>query len=113
MISLPTKFKLAGSDWTVLFEDNLGTTMNGDWEEIDGITLPEDKVIKIHGSLKEPKMRDHMYHTFFHELTHAIDATLGFTEDFYDEQKTDSKGAMMHQFLKTKRGNLTKDTKEN
>lgn len=97
MISIPTTFRLGGRKWTVVMQP---LVLNS--SKILGATDSDDCIIY----LKQGLQPGTLYHTFFHELEHAIRATLGLEDE--DEGQVDARGGILYQFLDTKRGNILK-----
>ena len=95
MISIPKKFKLGGRDWTVEFHHLLDND-----HSVLGDTDADECVIRLRKNMKP----DLLHHTFYHELCHAIAITLGWKKLNDDEDKIDSLGGILYQYLKTKRG---------
>lgn len=84
----PQSFSLAGMTWTVAMVDDLE-----DLGECDA----ELNLIKIRGGMSQQQTDA----TFFHELTHAIEYTMGITDP--DEQRVEAFGQLLYQFSKTKK----------
>lgn len=85
--TIPSAFQLAGFDWTIKFIPDLSEYGRCD---------PATQTIYIREGMSEQMTQQ----TFFHELVHAILFTMGKTS--HDEEFTDTFGAFLHQFEKTK-----------
>jgi len=108
-ISIPLEFELINRTWHVkelterherklLAEYPHGEEPKGIW----GLCDPEHAVIYI----RKSSSKDHMMHTFLHELGHALFYALGWDVE-NEEEKVDALGAALHQWLKSKRGSFT------
>lgn len=88
---LPKQFDLGGLTWKVVQIDHLpgalGTTDNSKAE------------IHILKSLPSPVKEQ----TFYHELVHAIQFSMGKPQEQHDEQFTDGFATFLHQYFKTKK----------
>lgn len=98
MICVPTSFSLAGRTWNVTYHDMLDNDpdLYGDCDGAECIIR-----------LRKGQRPEVLQHTFYHEVTHAICYSLGWTELNEDEGKIDALANVLLQFLKTKRGNIT------
>ena len=85
--AMVTSFSLAGFDWTVRLIEGLADY---------GSCSPSTQEILIRAGMNEQTTQQ----TFMHELVHAILFTLGKTD--HNEEFTDSFGALLHQYEKTK-----------
>lgn len=102
MIVIPKTFQLGGRTWTVEVHDLIDSD-----QDLHGDTDSSECVIRLRKG--KPEL---MQHTFYHELCHAIAYTLGWRKFNKDEDKIDSLGGMFYQYLKTKRGNLGKESRK-
>ena len=97
MLSIPLKFSLGGRSWKVKFVPTVGKS-----KSTYGRTNFNSATIEI----KEGMDAELTYHTFYHELLHAISDTLGWKELNEDEERIDAVAGILLQFFKSKRGNL-------
>lgn len=107
-ITIPTEFTLINREWKVVWlTDAKEKLITKGWGEDDvklwGYCDYENATIYI----KKSRNKDHMMHTFLHELCHAVLYSLGWADRFDDEESmVDALGGTLHQWLKTKKGSL-------
>ena len=107
MIAVPKKFKLGGRTWEVLIVPAKDLPSEED-EIVLGACREVDCQIMLLDSLTPAQLQD----VFYHEFTHAVMHTLGWDSINNNESKVDLLGTMFHQFLDTKRGNITSEHKK-
>lgn len=97
-INIPTSFKLVNRTYTV---EKLDPALS------EGLSRAGDcnqrlALIRVAHDSSE----DYMHHTFYHELVHAmLDASTN-PKLSNNEKLVDSLGALLHQYVQTKTGNL-------
>lgn len=107
-VTIPTGFDILNRSWTVCWltdakEKKLIEAMEYATEETRLWGYCDLELAKIY--IRKSQSKDHMMHTFLHELGHAIFNALGWNDED-EEGKVDALGAAFHQFLKTKKGSL-------
>jgi hypothetical protein len=98
MICIPTTFRLGGRKWQVV----LCPLIDND-ADVLGLTDTDEAVIYLQEGLK----KDVLNHTFYHELEHAIRATLGIEDEEDTHGQVDARGGILMQYLDSKRGRLS------
>lgn len=99
MICIPTSFRLGGRRWSV----NLAPLVDHD-DRVLGVTDVDQATITLKTGLKQELLQ----HTFYHELEHAIRATLGIPDEDDEHGEVDARGGILLQYLSSKRGNIKK-----
>lgn len=100
MIALPPEsFQLGGRTWTVKMKSRMSAP-DKDEKIVYGETHHAECEIWISDKLEG----EELYHTFLHELNHAIAGTMGWAEFDNDEGKIDAHAGLLLQFLRTKKG---------
>lgn len=84
---IPSKFTLAGTNWTVRQVEGISEL---------GLCNPETHTISLRNGMTTQALEQ----TFCHELVHALMFTAGHIN--HDEVFVDCMGSLLHQWLKTK-----------
>lgn len=102
MARIPEQFSILNRDFVV--------------EYIDADVLEEMLGVKVYGcvNIEEAAIllaphpnRDHLEHTYFHELAHCLVKAIGRDDLNEDEPFIDALGGALHQYEKTKTGSTT------
>ena len=102
MARVPETFSLMNRDYTVKYstaeflESEIGEKVYG------AVDMEEAKIYLV----PHPN-RDHLEHTYFHELAHALTKAIGRDDLCHDEAFVDALGGALHQYEKTKVGSTT------
>lgn len=101
MMGFPKRFKLANRTWRVklvTFAQLSRKLAREGIEPASGVTDPNNATIWIAKDL-DPGLVEH---TFYHELVHALKYARG--EVDHDEVEVDGLGALLHQYIISRRG---------
>jgi hypothetical protein len=100
---IPKSFQLAGRTWKV----NFIPPQKAFWPNKDDLGYTDNVKGELY-IVAHPEVSRDMHHlTFLHELCHAIWFMRGYGyDDKHDEQEIESVAVMLHQYEKTKRGEL-------
>lgn len=102
---IPRSFTLMNREWSVRF---MTISEREATENAYGYCDPENAVIL----LDPAQNRDHLVHTYYHELMHAVLFTLGRNKLSRDEELVDALGGAIHQYEVTKEGTLSRAPKQ-
>lgn len=109
-VTIPASFQLLNRTWQVkLLTENLSkkvmskASLDPAVDKLWGFCDFENATIWVTPS----DSKDHMIHTFLHELGHAIFYTLGWQMGEAEESMVDALGGSFHQFLKSKEGTIS------
>lgn len=94
-MDIPVRFTLFGSEYRVIFDDNLRTESS-----LEGTHNYYTKEITLQPEAKG-QTRDAVEHAFFHELVHAILVQSGESELNQNEKFIDIFAGLLHQAMKT------------
>lgn len=95
---IPKHFTLVNQTWQVVYDETLDSGIMGECRQ-------EKLEIAIRPGLS-PQIEEH---TFLHELCHAICLALGWQKLNKDEGKIDALSGVLHQFLQTRTGNVSRN----
>jgi Zn-dependent peptidase ImmA (M78 family) len=101
---IPRSFTLMNRTWAVRFMTDEEAEIA---DKAYGYCDPENAEI-----LLNPKQnREHLIHTYYHELVHALFFALGKNKLNRDEDLVDAIGGAFHHYESTKEGSLTRGRK--
>jgi hypothetical protein len=100
-LAIPSSFQIANRSYTVRYASATELKTKG-WKGSDGVHSGERAEIILRPGLH----KEYEWHTFLHELVHAMLEALGRDDLSKDEMFVDILGGAIHQFLKTRKGKL-------
>lgn len=93
------KFNLGAVEWSV----NVNNEKSDDRNAYGTCDYAESEIILADSSDGKKRCKTAIEQTLYHEVTHAILRTLGYTDLSEDEQLVQQIGLMFHQFEKSKK----------